>query len=78
MVNDVKCSLLDNIELQEATTDDDIQEVGGKIKLALLDESTSNISLDVEELFYNECIQNGLTLVSNIVLWIREYDYMHN
>ena len=66
------------MELQEATTDDDIQEVGGKIKLALLDESTSNISLDVEELFYNECIQNGLTLVSNIVLWIREYDYMHN
>ena len=65
------------MELQEATTDDDIQEVGGKIKLALLDESTSNISLDVEELFYNECIQNGLTLVSNIVLWIREYDYMH-
>ena len=66
------------MELQEATTDDDIQEVGGKIKLALLDESTSNISLDVEELFYNECIQNGLTLVSKIVLWIREYDYMHN
>ena len=38
--------------------------VGGRIKLALLDESTSNISLDVEDLFYNECIQNGLTFVS--------------
>ena len=32
--------------------------------MALLDESTSNISLDVEELFYNECVKSGLTLVS--------------
>ena len=37
----------------------------GAIKLALLDESTSNISLDVEELFYKECVQNGLTFVSD-------------
>ena len=36
----------------------------GRIKLALLDESTSNISVDVEELFYDECTQRGLTLVS--------------
>ena len=36
----------------------------GRIKLALLDESTSNISVDVEELFYEECTQRGITLVS--------------
>ena len=34
------------------------------IRLALLDEATSNISLDVEDLFYNECLDRGLTLVS--------------
>lgn len=57
------------MELQEATTENVTGE-GGKIKLALLDESTSNISLDVEELFYNDCIQNGLTFVSALFLWI--------
>ena len=51
------------MKLQKDTSE---EVVGGRIKLALLDESTSNISLDVEDLFYNECIQNGLTFVSII------------
>ena len=50
----------DNYAKCDATT----QEVYGRIRVALLDESTSNISLDVEDLFYNECIKSGLTLVS--------------
>ena len=43
-----------------ASNEDD----SGRIKLALLDESTSNISLDVEDLFYSECIKRGITFIS--------------
>ena len=50
-----------NIDIQRETCSNDIED---NIKVALLDESTSNISLDVEDLFYSECISRGLTLVS--------------
>ena len=60
----IRITFLDNMKLQKDTSE---EVVRGKIKLALLDESTSNISLDVEELFYNECIQNGLTFVSILI-----------
>ena len=40
------------------------EDDSGRIKLALLDESTSNISLDVEDLFYSECIKKGITFIS--------------
>ena len=53
--------ILDINNVEYATTEEKDE---GRIKLALLDESTSNISVDVEELFYDECTQRGLTLVS--------------
>ena len=53
--------ILDINNVEYGTTEEKDE---GRIKLALLDESTSNISVDVEELFYDECTQRGLTLVS--------------